>query len=109
MLLEQQHHREREEGGGQGHREVHNSDFWTRSSGSPALSWAVLDAVQEVGDRRVLDKLTSMLDHDSHPLQDTLSALERSFSDRVIHPGCVKEQFHRSFLPAAVRLYSEYC
>ncbi|KAK7907715.1 hypothetical protein WMY93_016327 [Mugilogobius chulae] len=43
-----------------------------------------------------------MLDHESHPLQDALSALESSFSDRLIHPHCVKERFRRSFLPAAV-------
>ncbi|CAL9684750.1 unnamed protein product [Knipowitschia caucasica] len=66
-----------------------------------------LDTVQQVGDRRVLSKLTSMLDHDCHPLQDTLSALESSFSDRLIHPRCVKERFRRSFLPAAVRLYNK--
>ncbi|KAK7898885.1 hypothetical protein WMY93_019738 [Mugilogobius chulae] len=50
-----------------------------------------------------------MLDHESHPLQDALSALESSFSDRLIHPRCVKERFRRSFLPAAVRLYNEQC
>ena len=68
-----------------------------------------LDTVQQVGDRRVLDKLMSMLDHDCHPLQDTLSALESSFSERLIHPRCVKERFRRSFLPAAVRLYNKNC
>ncbi|KAK7945276.1 hypothetical protein WMY93_001004 [Mugilogobius chulae] len=68
-----------------------------------------LDSVREVGDRRVLARFTSMLDHESHPLQDALSALESSFSDRLIHPRCVKERFRRSFLPAAVRLYNEHC
>ncbi|KAK7901570.1 hypothetical protein WMY93_018339 [Mugilogobius chulae] len=32
--------------------------------------------------------------------EDVLSALESSFSDRLIHPRCVKERFHRSFLSA---------
>ncbi|KAJ0022335.1 hypothetical protein NQD34_009825 [Periophthalmus magnuspinnatus] len=68
-----------------------------------------LDSVQEVGDRRVLANVISMLGHESHPLQDALSVLESSFSDRLIHPCCVKERFRRSFLPAAVRLYNEHC
>ncbi|KAL1248243.1 hypothetical protein QQF64_021561 [Cirrhinus molitorella] len=68
-----------------------------------------LDSVREVGARRVLKKLTSMLDHDSHPLRDILLALESSFSRRLLHPQCVKERFRRSFLPAAVRLYNEHC
>ncbi|KAK7878056.1 hypothetical protein WMY93_031277 [Mugilogobius chulae] len=74
-----------------------------------------LDSMREVGDRRVLARFTSMLDHESHPLldalsalclllQDVLSALESSFSDRLLHPRCVKERFRRSFIPAAVRL-----
>ncbi|KAL1276344.1 hypothetical protein QQF64_035967 [Cirrhinus molitorella] len=68
-----------------------------------------LDSVREVGARRVLKKLTSMLDHDSHPLRDILLVLESSFSRRLLHPQCVKERFRRSFLPAAVRLYNEHC
>ena len=67
-----------------------------------------LDSVQEVGDRRVLAKLTPMLDHESHHLQDSLSALESSFSDRLIHPQCVKERFRRFFLPAAIRLVNDH-
>jgi hypothetical protein len=68
-----------------------------------------LDSVREVGDRRVLAKLTAMLTHESHPLHYTLSALESSFSDRLRHPRCVTERYRRSFLPAAVRLYNEHC
>ena len=52
-----------------------------------------MDPVQEVGNRWVLAKQTYMLDHKSHPLKDPLSALESSFSDRLIHPRCVKERF----------------
>ena len=73
------------------------------------MSSSVLGCPLEVGDRRVLAKLTSMLDHESHPLQDSLSALQSSFSDRLIHPRCVKDRFRRSFLPAAVRLFNEHC
>lgn len=67
-----------------------------------------LDSVQEVGAEGSWSN-TSMLDLESHnPLQDALSALESSFSVRV-QPHCGKEHFHRSFLPATVRLYNQHC
>lgn len=68
-----------------------------------------LDPVEVVGERRMMAKLSSMLENNSHPLQDTLTALESSFSDRLLHPKCVKERFRRSFLPAAVRLFNQQC
>lgn len=66
-----------------------------------------LDSVQEVGDRRMMAKLSSLMDNDSHPMQDTITALSSSFSDRLLHPKCVKERYRRSFLPAAVRMYNK--
>ena len=68
-----------------------------------------LDSVQVVGESRMMDKLSSLLVQESRPLQDTISALGSSFSNRLIHPKCVKERYHRSFLPAAVRLYNQHC
>ncbi|XP_055367950.1 uncharacterized protein LOC129604646 [Betta splendens] len=76
---------------------------------SSSVLGCTLDTVQEVGERRVLAKLTSIMDQVSHPLEDSLSALESSFSSRLIHPRCVKERYRRSFLPAAVRLYNQNC
>ena len=67
-----------------------------------------LDTVEVVGDRRMAAKLSSLLDNVSHPLQDTLSSLCSSFSDRLLHPSCLTERYRRSFLPAAVRLYNQY-
>ncbi|KAI3368496.1 hypothetical protein L3Q82_025509, partial [Scortum barcoo] len=52
-------------------------------------------------------KLSSLLNNTSHPLQDTLTALGSSFSERLLHPRCVKERYRRSFLPAAVRLTTQ--
>ena len=66
------------------------------------------DSVQVVGESRMMDKLSSLLMQESHPLQDTISALGSSFSKRLIHK-CVKERYRRSFLPAAVRLYNQHC
>ena len=67
-----------------------------------------LDPVEVVGERRVRAKLSSLMDSVSHPLKDTLTGLESSFSDRLLHPRCVKERYRRSFLPAAVRLYNQH-
>ena len=47
-----------------------------------------------------------MMDNISHPMQDNIGALSSSFSDRLLHPKCVKERYRRSFLPAAVRLFN---
>ena len=69
-----------------------------------------LDSVQVVGERRMIAKLSSLMDNVSHPMQDTITALSSSFSDRLLHPKCVKERFRRSFLPAAVRLFNnQHC
>ncbi|KAI4877474.1 hypothetical protein NFI96_030848, partial [Prochilodus magdalenae] len=54
-----------------------------------------LDPVHVVGDRRMLSKLASMLENDSHPMHETLAALGSSFSDRLLHPKCVKERYRR--------------
>lgn len=48
------------------------------------------DSVELVGDRRILSKLSSMLSNEGHPLPDTLTALSSFFSDRLLHPGCVR-------------------
>ena len=96
-LLEQQHHREGQEEAGQGHQEVQ-------------LCPGLFPGHSAAGGGQEGPGQTNIyVDHDCHPLQDTLSALESSFSDRLIHPHCVKERFRRSFLPAAVRLYNENC
>ncbi|TWW55971.1 hypothetical protein D4764_09G0010210 [Takifugu flavidus] len=66
-----------------------------------------LDSVEVVGNGRMMAKLSSMLNNTSHPLQDTLTALGSSFSERLLHPRCAKERYRRSFLPAAVRLHNK--
>ncbi|GAA6097714.1 glutamate receptor 1a [Tachysurus ichikawai] len=68
-----------------------------------------LDTVQEVGERRMVAKLSSLLENDSHPLYETVSALSSSFSDRLLHPKYLKERYRRSFLPAAIRVYNQSC
>ncbi|TWW77898.1 cGMP-dependent protein kinase 2 [Takifugu flavidus] len=65
-----------------------------------------LDSIEEVGERRMLAKLTSIMDTPSHPLHETVGALSSSFSSRLLHPRCKKEQYRRSFIPTAVRLHN---
>jgi len=59
-----------------------------------------------VGDGRMMAKLSSLMNHASHPMLDTLAALLSSFSHRLIPPRCLRERNHKSFLPAAVRLHN---
>ena len=45
-----------------------------------------LDSIEEVGERRMLAKLTSIMDNTLH---DTEGSLSSSFSSRLLHPWCV--------------------
>ncbi|KAI3351303.1 hypothetical protein L3Q82_005849 [Scortum barcoo] len=48
-----------------------------------------------MGERRALAKLSTIIDNTSHPLHQTVGALSSSFSNRLRHPRCRKECFHR--------------
>lgn len=63
----------------------------------------------EVGERRMVAKLSSLLENVFHPMYSSVSALSSSFCDRLLHPKCQKESYRRSFLPAAIRLYNQNC
>ena len=65
-----------------------------------------LESVEQVGERRMLHKLTSIMGNSSHPLHLTVNALKSSRSDRLIHPQCRTERFRKSFIPTAVRLFN---
>ena len=65
-----------------------------------------LVSIEEVGERRMLAKLTSIMVNTSHPPHDTVGSLSSSFSCRLLHPRCKKERFRRSFIPVAARLYN---
>ena len=86
-----------------------------RGTGRHSISWSKgagsvldcpLDSIEEVGERRMLAKLTSIMDNPSHPLHDTVGALSSSFSNRLLHPWCKKERYRRSFIPTAVGLFN---
>ncbi|TWW54288.1 hypothetical protein D4764_0227710 [Takifugu flavidus] len=80
------------------HRDRKRMDRLVRRASS--VLGCPLDSVEVVGNG-LMAKLSSMLNNTSHPLQDTLAALGSSFSERLLHPRCVKERYHKSFLPAA--------
>ncbi|XP_073674252.1 uncharacterized protein [Garra rufa] len=65
-----------------------------------------LDTIEEVAERRMLVKLSSIMDNPSHPMHHTVEALSSSFSTRLLHPQCKKERYRQSFLPTAIRLYN---
>lgn len=65
-----------------------------------------LETIEEVGERRMLTKLTSIIDNTSHPLHETVRSLSSSFSSRLLHPRCKKERYRRSFIPSAIRLFN---
>ncbi|TWW55087.1 hypothetical protein D4764_09G0001360 [Takifugu flavidus] len=56
-----------------------------------------LDSIDGVGERRMLAKLTSIMDTPSHPLHETVGALSSSFSSRLLHPRCKRERYRRLF------------
>ena len=62
-----------------------------------------LDSIEEVGEKRMFAKLTSIMDN---PLHETVGALSSSISNRLLHPWCIKESYRRSFFPTAVRLFN---
>ncbi|KAF7649768.1 hypothetical protein LDENG_00136670 [Lucifuga dentata] len=66
-----------------------------------------LDSVEVVSERRMLAKLTSIMDNTSHPLYETVRYLSSSFSSRLIHPHCKEQHYRRSFIPTAVRLFND--
>jgi len=65
-----------------------------------------LDSLEAVVERRMRDKLKSILDNPSHPLHDELWQMRSTFRHRLIPPRCKTERFRRSFVPAAIRLYN---
>ena len=65
-----------------------------------------LDAIEEVADRRMLVKLTPIMDNTSQPLHRTVMALRSSVSARLRHPQCKKEDYRKSFILSATRLFN---
>lgn len=65
-----------------GNKKKLNKQIETPSS----VLWCPLKAVEVVSHRRMLAKLSSLLEITSHPMQTTLKALSSSVSDRLATP-----------------------
>lgn len=50
-----------------------------------------LEAVEVVGEGKMMVKLLSLMESMSHPVQDSQTALGSSFSVMLLHPRCVTE------------------
>lgn len=57
-----------------------------------------LKSIEQVGEERMLSKLTSIMDSPSHPLHETVRALSSSFDSRRLHPRCRKERYQQVIL-----------
>lgn len=74
---------------------------------SSILGWPH-EHVEVVGERRITAKLLSILDDDSQPLQQTLTKVRSSFSERLIHSKYMKEWYVGRFFQAGIRLHKQH-
>jgi len=65
-----------------------------------------LDTIEEVGERRMLARLASIMSNTTHPLPETVSSLSSSINSRLLDRQYKKESYHRSFIPVAVKLFN---
>ena len=66
-----------------------------------------MDSVEEVGERRMGDKLLSILENPSHPLYAELSQRRSCFSHRLTLPQIRTDRFGNSFVPAAIKWFNK--
>lgn len=64
------------------------------------------DSLEAVVERRILNKLLSIMDNPDHPLHHTLDKQLSSFSNRLIQLRCHKDRYRKSFFPQAITLYN---
>ena len=65
-----------------------------------------VDSVGEVLERRMRTLMQGILSNTRHPLHQCLSAQKSNRSDSLLSLRCRTEQFKKSFVPAALRLYN---
>ena len=81
-------------GGGRTDRDRRRNDKLVRRSGF--VLGCHLDSGDTVGERRMLAKLTSIMDNSCHPLRESVGALSSSFRQRLKQPRCKKEHISLS-------------
>ena len=65
-----------------------------------------LDSLLVVSERRMVRKLHSILDNNTHPLHQVLTSHRSTFSNGLIPPLCKTERQRKSFLPVAITLFN---
>ena len=71
------------------------------------VTGAQLDSVVAMAERRTLAKMLSILDNVSHPLHTALYSRKSEFSERFLSVSCKTDRYMNSFIPRAIRLYTE--
>ena len=68
-----------------------------------------MEGLQSVADRRIREKLNSIMGNPSHPLYADLQARKSTFSQRLtLPPNMNTERYRLSFWPTAIRLFNEH-
>ena len=68
-----------------------------------------MEGLQSVAERRIMDKLNSIMSNASHPLYADLQERVSTFSQRLTFPPKMRtERYRLSFLPTAIRLHNEH-
>ena len=66
-----------------------------------------LEPLEVVVERRMLQKLMTIMDNEAHPLHSLLLEQRSVFSGRFIQLRCNKERYRKSYLPSAISLYNK--
>ncbi|KAK0147064.1 RNA-directed DNA polymerase from mobile element jockey [Merluccius polli] len=63
-------------------------------------------SLESVMERRMLNKLLTIMDNDQHPLYQTVDRQRSIFSHRLLQLRCRRDRYRKSFLPQAITLFN---
>ncbi|KAK0135140.1 hypothetical protein N1851_029041 [Merluccius polli] len=66
-----------------------------------------LVSLESVMERRMLNKLLTIMDNDQHPLYQTVDRQRSIFSHRLLQLRCRRDRYRKSFLPHAITLFNK--
>ena len=65
-------------------------------------------SLEVVMERRMVQKLLSIMDDNTHPLHNLVSKQNSVFSGRLRQLSCRRDRFKNTFLPTAIALYNNF-
>jgi len=68
---------------------------------------SVLPTLEEIMQDKMIGKLSLIINHDCHPLNEISQAFVSTHSSRLIHSQCYKEYFKKYFFPSAIRFFNQ--